>query len=79
MRRSLLLATSAVAGALLVALAGCSSTSAVRNYDPVTCQIRNPKPGEPPFNIDCLAAAQASERASKESAARDAARSKKKN
>jgi hypothetical protein len=74
-----LLAPVALTGALLIALAGCSSTSAARNYDPVTCQIRNPKPGEPPFNIDCLAAAQASERASRESAARDAARSQKKN
>lgn len=73
MKQSLALA----AVVLALGLAACSSTSSVRNYDPVTCQVRNPKPGEPPFNIDCLAAAQASERAGKEAAARAAAKGKK--
>ena len=74
MRSLLLLAPLALA----MALGACSSTSAARNYDPVTCQIRNPKPGESPFDVDCLAAAQASERASREAAAKAAARAKKK-
>jgi hypothetical protein len=64
--------------ALALALGACSSTSAARNYDPVTCQIRNPQPGQTPFDVDCLAAAQASERASREAAAKEAARAKKK-
>jgi len=62
---------------VLAAVAACSTTASSRNYDPITCQIRNPRAGEPPFDIDCLAAAQASERAGKEAAARDAARAKK--
>lgn len=73
--RRLLLAPALVMVAL--ALTACASSQSARTYDPVTCQIRNPKPGEPPFDIECLAAAQASERAGKEAAARDAARSKK--
>lgn len=73
--RRLLLAPALVMVAL--ALTACASSQSARSYDPVTCQIRNPKPGEPPFDIDCLAAAQASERASKEAAAKDAARARK--
>lgn len=76
MKRVLVLAPLAL---MALAMAGCASGgSGATSFDPVTCQIRNPKPGQPPFDVDCLAAAQASERASKEAAQRDAARGKKK-
>jgi hypothetical protein len=50
------------AGAIFAA--SCASTGGSiqggRYVDPFTCEVRNPKPGDNPFDADCLKAAQAS-------------------
>lgn len=64
----------AFAAAALVSLAACmSGPVASANFDPMTCRVYSPKPGEPEFNTDCLRAAQASNEAYKREAAKAAA------
>jgi hypothetical protein len=64
----------AFAAAALFTLTACMSGPVQSaNFDPMTCKVYAPKPGEPEFNTDCLRAAQASNEAYKREAARAAA------
>jgi outer membrane murein-binding lipoprotein Lpp len=67
-----------VMGAALlgVAVAGCVSSGGGggRYVDPMTCEVKNPRAGEPQFDPDCIKAAQAAA----EEAARARAKGKKK-
>jgi hypothetical protein len=57
----------AVALLLLVALAACVSSGKGGKYvDPMTCQIKNAAAGSPQYDADCILAAQAAAKASKD-------------
>ena len=64
MRRRPLLTVTAVALAGLIALAGCvapgrGNSLGGRYTDPYTCEIKNKHADDPPYDPDCIRAAQA--------------------
>jgi hypothetical protein len=70
----------ALSAAALLALTACMSGPVQSaNFDPMTCKVYAPKPGEPEFNTDCLRAAQATNEAYKRDAAKAAAARAKEN
>lgn len=54
---------------LAASVGGCAAEYKPNRYvDPYTCEIENPKPGEPSYDADCIRAAQnAAEAAAKKS------------
>lgn len=51
------------AAALLIFAAGCAAPGrgaslGGRYTDPYTCEIKNPRPNDPPYDADCIQAAQ---------------------
>ena len=65
MRRPRLVLAVTVALSSLIALAGCvapghGDSLGGRYTDPYTCEIKNKHPDDPPYDADCIRAAQAS-------------------